>query len=111
MVRYSTAISKHIFLKQPFFSRLAAILVVAFTASAFAESPFDSASDTPQELEEVIVTAQKREQRLSDVPMSVSVVSGQVIEALGISNPYGQFGMSTQPRPRVVGIRMAWGFH
>ncbi len=37
------------------------------------------------ELEEVIVTAQKREQRLSDVPMSISVVSGQVIEDLDIS--------------------------
>lgn len=48
-----------------------------------------SHTDTEPEIEEVIVTAQKREQRVMDVPMSVSVVTGQVIEQLNISNALG----------------------
>ncbi len=37
-------------------------------------------------LEEVIVTAQKREQSLQDVPVSVSAVSGEQIDDLGLAN-------------------------
>ena len=37
-------------------------------------------------LEEIIVTAQKRSQSLQDVPVSVSVVSGQSIKESGIAN-------------------------
>jgi len=36
--------------------------------------------------EEIIVTAQKREQRLQDVPISVSVLTGDKIEEAGIDN-------------------------
>lgn len=39
-----------------------------------------------QGLEEVVVTAQKREQSLKDVPISLSVLSGNALEASGISN-------------------------
>jgi iron complex outermembrane receptor protein len=35
-------------------------------------------------LEEVLVVAQKREQRLQDVPVAVSAISGNVIEQLGM---------------------------
>ena len=35
-------------------------------------------------IEEIVVTAQKREQSLADVPISVSVVSGAKLDALGI---------------------------
>ena len=42
-----------------------------------------SAQAAPQ-LEEVIVTAQKRAQNLQDVPVAVSAVSGEKIEAMGI---------------------------
>jgi len=38
------------------------------------------------EIEEVIVTAQKREQSLQDVPVSVSVVTGEAISETGIAN-------------------------
>ena len=38
MVRYSITISKHSFLKQPFFSRLAAIVVVAVSPLVFADT-------------------------------------------------------------------------
>lgn len=37
-------------------------------------------------LEEVIVTAQKREQSLQDVPVSVSVISGDLISQTGMTN-------------------------
>lgn len=41
---------------------------------------------TAQELEEVIVTAQKREQNLQDIPMSVQVLGNQQLEELNISD-------------------------
>src|SRR5688572_10012144 len=37
-------------------------------------------------LEEIIVTAQKRQERLLEVPMSISVLSGQVLEDRGFTN-------------------------
>lgn len=37
-----------------------------------------------QELEEVVVTAQKREQRLQDVAMSISAIGGDRLEELGV---------------------------
>ena len=39
-----------------------------------------------QVLEEITVTAQKREQNLQDVGISVSAFSGDQIEALGMTN-------------------------
>ncbi len=44
------------------------------------------AQDTRKALEEVLVTAQKREQRVFDVPFSVSAMSGKEIAERGISN-------------------------
>lgn len=38
------------------------------------------------ELEEVVVTAQKREQNLQDVPVAVSAFSGQVLRDAGVTN-------------------------
>ena len=37
-------------------------------------------------LEEVIVTAQKREERLIDVPISIAALSGETIKDAGIQN-------------------------
>ncbi len=37
-------------------------------------------------LEEIVVTAQKREQNLSDVPVAVTALSGDAIEAIGATN-------------------------
>ncbi len=37
-------------------------------------------------LEEVIVTAQKREQSIQDVGISITAISGEQMEALGIAN-------------------------
>ena len=45
-----------------------------------------SAASLAQEvtLEEIIVTAQKREQRLIDVPVSITALSGQELEQRGL---------------------------
>ncbi len=39
-----------------------------------------------QQLEEVIVTAQKRAESLQDVPISVSAIQGEQLQSAGIPN-------------------------
>ena len=70
---------------------LAGTALVALAAStAFAQAPAPQASASPTAAAapvddggEIIVTAQKRSERLQDVPVAVSVVSGTAIENLG----------------------------
>lgn len=62
-------------------SALATIMLAA-AMPAFAQEAEDGAED-----DEIIVTAQKREERLQDVPISISVQSGEALEQQGI----GQF--------------------
>jgi len=74
-------------------SRLGFVLTLAFaSASSFAgangaDTATDpSATSTPRTeptIEEVIVTAQRREQRLQDVPISISAVSGSALDQVG----------------------------
>ena len=45
----------------------------AFSVTAFAQ------------LEEVLVSAQKREQSLQDVPIAISAVSGELLEQTGVN--------------------------
>jgi iron complex outermembrane receptor protein len=59
-----------------------AIAVVAALAAAPAARA-QEAGTTAGGLEEIIVTAQKREQNLQEVPIAVSVVSGSTLEATG----------------------------
>lgn len=63
---------------------------VALSALTFAQtaSAQDSA-DTPTSLAEIVVTAQKRTERLQDVPVAVSVISGDTIAAKGAVNLEG----------------------
>ncbi|MFO0227624.1 MAG: TonB-dependent receptor plug domain-containing protein, partial [Gammaproteobacteria bacterium] len=61
---------------------IAVISTVAFGALA----PTDIAAAPAADLEEVVVTARKREERLQDVPVSVSVVSGEDLLADNIRN-------------------------
>ena len=44
-------------------------------------------AESAKVIEEVVVTAQKREQRLKDVSIAVTAVSGERLEALGVSQP------------------------
>ena len=70
---------------KPFVRQLVTIAVATFTSFAVAQPQ----TDVQPEIEEVIVTAQKREQRAIDVPMSITAVGGNVLENLGIDNALG----------------------
>ncbi|MCV6626561.1 MAG: TonB-dependent receptor, partial [Cellvibrionaceae bacterium] len=59
-------------------------LVIAIAAGLTAAVPMVQAQDLM--LEEVVVTAQKREQGLQDVPVAVSAVSGEKIDDIGITD-------------------------
>jgi iron complex outermembrane receptor protein len=56
------------------------------TAPAPIEEPTRSAGPS-RLIDEVVVTAQKREENLQDVPISVAAFSGEELEARGISDP------------------------
>jgi iron complex outermembrane receptor protein len=64
------------------------LAAAAVSAQTTADSTSDLATDPPGEraLEEIVVTAQKREQNLQDVPISVSVVSGAALASANITN-------------------------
>jgi iron complex outermembrane receptor protein len=75
----------------------------------------------PAILEEIIVTSQKREQSLQEVPLSVAAVTGEKIEKMGVENledltsyvpniHFTETGMSTQMRIRGIGSDNSQGF-
>ncbi|MGK0224480.1 MAG: iron complex outermembrane receptor protein, partial [Limisphaerales bacterium] len=49
----------------------------------FSTTVVQAAENSARLMEEVIVTAQKREERLQEVPVSVTAFSGDAIQALG----------------------------
>ena len=68
---------------------LAAVLLnsaalAALAGPAFAQSTANAAGPQVSQVEEIIVTANKREERLQDVPVSVSVVSGDQVSKQNI---------------------------
>ena len=65
-------------------SRPRPLVVAAAVASALGNSPALAADET--EIEKIIVTAQKRAERLQDVPIAISALSAAQIEARGITN-------------------------
>ncbi|MDB5470556.1 MAG: putative TonB-dependent receptor [Caulobacter sp.] len=65
---------------------LGGILVAATLlapAAAFAQS---EPADSPATLEEVIVTAQRREEKLKDVPIAITAVTSQQLQETGVSS-------------------------
>lgn len=71
------------------FTALACILAApAVALPALAQDAAPSAGD---ELDRIVVTAQKREQQIEDVPISISAYSGEFLEAQGIVD-YGDLG-------------------
>jgi iron complex outermembrane recepter protein len=67
-----------------FHSSLAAALVLP--ATSMAQTPTANASPDTQELEEVVVTAERREVNLQDVPASATVLSAEAIAAKGVDS-------------------------
>lgn len=67
---------------------LAAIAAVALPA--FAQEAAPDGADAG-ELDRIVVTAQKREQQISDVPISINAYSGDFLQAQGIED-YGDLG-------------------
>jgi iron complex outermembrane receptor protein len=66
----------------------AAEQVAAGTVSTEAQSRGNTAEEvTPGQLEEVIVTAQKRSERIQDVPMSITAVSRDELSKEGVFSP------------------------
>ena len=71
--------------KTSFFGRLLAALTLGSTATSGAQA--QPAGDSGmQPLEEIIVTARKRDESLLEVPMSLSVLSGDDLANIGVSN-------------------------
>ena len=54
------------------------------SASATAVGPQEDSEDSNSN--EIVVTAQKREQNLQDVPISMEVVSGEKLQDLGVND-------------------------
>lgn len=80
-----------------------------------------SANQAPPALEEVLVTATKREQSLQEIPLSVTAVSGEKLDETGVENladltalvpniHFTQTGISTQMRIRGIGSDNSQGF-
>jgi iron complex outermembrane recepter protein len=61
-------------------------------AQTVTNAPADNETTQPAEsgggaLQEIIVTAQKRAERVSDVPMSISAATGELLQELGVTSP------------------------
>ena len=54
--------------------------------SAAVAAALVSSAQAADILEEVVVTAQKREQSIHDVPMSITAISGEVARTMGIQD-------------------------
>ncbi len=66
--------------------RLSALAPVAVTGLAFSPSTF--AQEDTAIFEEIVVTVQRREQSIMDVPVAVSALSGAEIQAAGIKDMF-----------------------
>ncbi|HMT43513.1 MAG TPA: TonB-dependent receptor [Chakrabartia sp.] len=65
--------------------------LIALTAPAYAQ---DAAPAEEAGLDEILVTAQKREQNLQDVPIAISAISAQKVEQLGINDSRDLSGLA-----------------
>ena len=77
------SVSRYYFASASVGSAVVAILAV-HSQTAYADA---ADSSEPAGLEEIIVTAQKREQRISDVGATIGVVTGKDMQNLGITEP------------------------
>lgn len=86
------------------------LLSLSIAASAAMTAPMQANANDLM-LEEIVVTAQKREQSLQDVPISVSAVDGEKMAEAGISNLADlssyvpNFQQANSPLGQVISIR------
>jgi len=64
----------------------AGVLALIASTPAIAQDPPEPAAAPADAEEEIVVTAQLREQRLSEVPMAITAYSGQFLEELGLND-------------------------
>jgi len=98
-------------------NRRALLLATAIgAAAATAATAQDAGAPGGRDIEELVVTAQRREERLQDVPVAVTALSGEALESLGIEGSkelsqvtpglnFTQSVYSPQPTVRGVGTR------
>ncbi|OYX33803.1 MAG: TonB-dependent receptor [Caulobacterales bacterium 32-69-10] len=85
--------------------------VLAWSSPSMAAEPPEASVADPVEAEAIVVTAQGREQRLQDVPISVTTTSGAALEKQTILNLEGlsvrqpSFRISQSPASDYVAIR------
>ena len=72
---------------------LSAAALVLSTTPVLAAAPSADATSEPSGLNEIVVTAQKREQRIQDVPISLSVMSGTELDKSSIQSVSDALGM------------------
>jgi len=54
--------------------------------SSLASAQGGASPDAEVALDEIVVTAQKRAERLQDVPISVQAVTGEMLQKMGVQN-------------------------
>lgn len=65
---------------------LAIVLLAVFSADASAQTVSDATGAKSPGLEEIVVTAQRRSERLQDVPITVTAFNDQALQSRGITN-------------------------
>lgn len=75
------------------------------------EQPIEPKAPSGRVIEEIVVTAQKTEQSLSDVPVTVSAIGGEAMKEKGVFDPEGienfvpNVELNTDPQSPNIGIR------
>ncbi|AEG50192.1 TonB-dependent receptor [Sphingobium chlorophenolicum L-1] len=57
------------------------------SSAAYGQEAASSSNSAPAELGDIIVTAQKRSERLNDVPLSITAATGDQLAKAGVNNP------------------------
>lgn len=62
----------------------ASLTVALFAAQAHAQTVEPAAAAAPNQVEQIVVTAEKRAENIQNVPLSITAVTGQALQAAGV---------------------------